>query len=103
MLVFTGYLLDIITTIKSLQWLKWVSVFRYASNAITVNEFTDLKLCQTNNTSICLINGEDILKDQKIDYLTSWDLWSNFVALGVMTFIYFALTYVQLLRIQKTK
>ncbi|CAF2413676.1 unnamed protein product [Rotaria sp. Silwood2] len=103
MLVFTGYLLDVTTTIEFLAWIKWVSIFRYASNAITVNEFTDLKLCQTNNTNICLINGEDILKDQKIDYSTTWDLWANFVALGVMTFVYFALTYVQLLRIQKTK
>ncbi|CAF0848152.1 unnamed protein product [Rotaria sp. Silwood1] len=103
MLVFTGYLLDVTTTIKFLAWIKWVSIFRYASNAITINEFTNLKLCQTNDTSICLINGEDILKDQKIDYLTKWDLWANFVALGVMTLIYFALTYVQLLRMRKTK
>ncbi|CAF1382761.1 unnamed protein product [Rotaria sordida] len=103
MLVFTGYLLDVTTTIKFLAWIKWVSIFRYASNAITVNEFTDLKLCQTNNTNICLINGEDILKDQKIDYSTTWDLWANFVALGIMIFVYFILTYVQLLRIQKAK
>ena len=103
MLVFTGYLVDVTTTLPFLRWIQWVSLFRYASDAITLNEFTNLTLCLTNTTDICNILGEDILKDQKIDYATSWDLWKNFLALLIMTLCFFAVTFIQLLRFQKTK
>ena len=99
MLVFTGYLVDITNVVKFLAWIKWISLFRYASNVITINEFTELKLCLKNNTKICLIKGENILDNNKIDYSTTWDLWKNFVALAAITFFFFALTFIQLLRL----
>lgn len=100
MLVFTGYLVDITNIVKFLAWIKWISLFRYASNVITINEFTDLKLCSMNNTNICTIKGEFILDNHKIDYSTTWDLWKNLVALAAITFFFFALTFIQLLRVQ---
>lgn len=99
MLVFTGYLVDLTNIVKFLSWIKWVSLFRYASNVITINEFTELKLCLTNNTNICLMKGEHILDNNKIDYDTTWDLWKNFVALAAITFFFFGLTYIQLARL----
>lgn len=100
MLVFTGYLVDITNVVKFLAWIKWISIFRYSSNLITINEFTDLKLCPVNNTNVCSIKGEFILDNNKIDYLTSWDLWKNLVALAAITFFFFALTFIQLVRVQ---
>ncbi|CAF4391867.1 unnamed protein product, partial [Rotaria magnacalcarata] len=96
MLVFTGYLVDLTNVVKFLAWIKWVSLFRYASNVITINEFTHLKLCLMNNASVCLMKGEHILDNHKIDYDTTWDLWKNFVALAAITFFFFALTFIQL-------
>jgi ATP-binding cassette subfamily G (WHITE) protein 2 len=100
MLVFTGFLVDVTNIVKFLAWIKWISLFRYASNVITINEFTQLKLCLINNTNICRINGEQILDNYKIDYLTTWDLWKNFVALAAITFFFFALAFIQLARVQ---
>ncbi|CAF1354086.1 unnamed protein product [Rotaria magnacalcarata] len=99
MLVFTGYLVDLTNVVKFLAWIKWVSLFRYASNVITINEFTHLKLCLMNNASVCLMKGEHILDNHKIDYDTTWDLWKNFVALAAITFFFFALTFIQLVRL----
>jgi len=100
MLVFTGYLVDITNVVKFLAWIKWISLFRYASNVITINEFTNLKLCSMNNTNHCSIKGEYVLDNYKIDYSTTWDLWKNFVALAAITFFFFGLTFIQLLRVQ---
>jgi len=103
LIAFSGYILEITSIVKFLAWIKWISIFRYAANILSINEFTNLTLCLTNNTNICPYKGEDILNDQKIDYLKSWDLWENFLALIIMTFVFFVLSYVQLLRIKKTK
>ena len=103
MLVFTGYLVDVATALPFLRWIQWMSLFRYASDALSYNEFTNLTLCSNNMTKTCHIKGETILKDQKIDHATSWDLNRNFVALTVMTLGCFALTFVQLLRFQKKR
>jgi ATP-binding cassette subfamily G (WHITE) protein 2 len=91
---------DVTNVVQFLAWIKWISLFRYASNVITINEFTKLKLCLMNNTTICSIKGEHILDNYKIDYSTSWDLWKNFVALTAIGLLFFALTFIQLLRVQ---
>jgi hypothetical protein len=38
--------------------------------------------------------------NNKIDYLTTWDLWKNFVALAAITFFFFALAFIRLARVQ---
>lgn len=103
MVMFAGLLLDINSVFNWLSWLEWVSVCRYASNALTINEFEGLRLCLPNNTLICPTTGEQILDDLNIDHAQSWDLWKNFVAMAVMTVFLFILAYIQLLRIKKTK
>ena len=101
MLVFTGYLVDLTNVVEFLAWIKWISLFRYASNVITINEFTQLKFCPMNKTSICSMKGEWILDNHRIDYETNWHLWKNLLALAVITFFFFTLTFIQLLRIQR--
>ncbi|CAF0913579.1 unnamed protein product [Rotaria sordida] len=104
MMVFGGFLVEVSSVIKYLSWIKWVSLFRYSMNIITINEFNGLQLCLNNNTNICPIDGIDIIHNiAHIEYETEWDLWKNFVALGSMTTILFLLTYIQLFRMKKTK
>ncbi|CAF1027601.1 unnamed protein product [Didymodactylos carnosus] len=103
MMVFGGFLVELNSVLSVLAWIKWVSIFRYASNSLHVNEFKGLKLCSINETSVCTFPGENILKERDIDYEQNWDLWKNFVALGAMAVILFILTYVQLVRIKKFK
>ena len=103
MLVFTGYLVDITNIVQFLAWIKWISLFRYASNVITINEFMDLKFCPMNKTSFCEMKGEWILDNHRIDYSTKWDLWKNLVALAGITFFFFYIDFYSIISITKTK
>jgi ATP-binding cassette subfamily G (WHITE) protein 2 len=104
MMVFGGFLVEISSVVQFLSWIKWISIFRYSINIININEFTGLQLCLKTNSSICPINGTDIIHNvAHIEYETQWDLWKNFIALGSMTIIFFILAYIQLLRMKKTK
>lgn len=103
MMVFGGFLVEISSIVSFLSWIKWVSIFRYSSNILTINEFDGLKLCLEDHPTICPINGTDIIHQSHIEFENAWDLWKNFVALILMTIIYFALAYFQLLRMKKTK
>lgn len=49
------------------------------------------------------ISGSDYLKDQGIDYDTTWDLWRNLVALGSISLIFLLATFLRLLRIGHLK
>jgi ATP-binding cassette subfamily G (WHITE) protein 2 len=104
MMVFGGFLVELSSVVSFLSWIKWISIFRYSINIITINEFSGLQYCLKNNTHICPVNGTDIIRSiAHIEYETQWDLWKNFVALGSMTIIFLFLAYVQLLRMKKTK
>ncbi|CAF3391299.1 unnamed protein product [Rotaria sp. Silwood1] len=102
-LVFSGYLVEIESVVIFLSWIKWISIFRYSTNIFSINEFSGLQLCLPNNTDICPVDGRKILKDQKIDYSSEWDLWKNFIALGGIMLGFLILTYIQLRRMKKTK
>jgi ATP-binding cassette subfamily G (WHITE) protein 2 len=104
MMVFGGFLVELSSVIDFLSWIKWISIFRYSINIVTINEFSDLQLCLKTNSTICPLNGTDVIHNiAHIEYENQWDLWKNFVALGSMTIIYFVLAYIQLLRMKKTK
>ena len=104
MMAFGGFLVELSSVIKFLLWIKWVSIFRYSYNIVNINEFIGLKLCSENGTVGCSINGTDILrKVVHVEYEFEWDLWKNFLALASMTLMFFLLTYIQLLRMKKTK
>ena len=102
-LVFGGFLVEISSVIRILQWIKHISIFRYGSTILSINEFTGLTFCVTNNSTICPRTGADVLHEMNIDYSTSWDLWKNFVALASIAVGFLLLAYVQLRRMKKTK
>jgi ATP-binding cassette subfamily G (WHITE) protein 2 len=102
-LVFSGFLVDVNSVVAFLSWIKWISIFRYSNNIFAINEFVGIKLCLSNDTNICPLDGLEILQQQNIEYSSEWDLWKNFVALGGMTAGFLILTYIQLRRMKKTK
>jgi ATP-binding cassette subfamily G (WHITE) protein 2 len=103
MFVFSGFLISLASVFDWLSWIQWISAFRYASNVLTINEFHHIQFCLANNTNICPTSGTDILQNKGLDYETDWHMWKYFFALTLMTITFFALAYIQLFRIKKTK
>ncbi|CAF1440836.1 unnamed protein product [Rotaria magnacalcarata] len=82
MMIFGGFLVVVSSVGKYLSWIKWVSLFRYAINIITINEFEGLEICPRNNPNNCTMSGTYVINnDAHIQYNNDWDLWYNFVAL----------------------
>jgi ATP-binding cassette subfamily G (WHITE) protein 2 len=103
MMLFSGFLIDLASIGAFLRWIQWISVFRYASNVLAINEFRNLTLCLSSQTDICLLTGEEVLSRRHISYATSWDLWKNILALLGIVGTFFIMAYIQLLRIKKFK
>ncbi|CAF4368013.1 unnamed protein product, partial [Adineta steineri] len=103
MMLFSGFLVDIQSIVSFLRWIQWISVFRYASNMLAINEFRNLTLCLSSHCDIGLMTGEDILSRRHISYSSTWDIWKNILALLLITITFFLMTYIQLLRIKKFK
>ncbi|CAF1318829.1 unnamed protein product [Rotaria sordida] len=103
MMVFSGFLIDLKSVFSFLQWLQWLSAFRYATNLLTINEFRHLKFCLANNTQICPLTGEQILIQHGIPYNNNWDMWRNLLALLIMIIIFLIMAFIQLLRMKKVK
>ncbi len=103
MMLFSGFLIDLRSIVSFLRWIQWISVFRYASNVLAINEFRNFTLCVSSHSDLCLITGEEILLQRHISYSTSWDIWKNILALLLITITFFILAYIQLLRIKKFK
>jgi hypothetical protein len=101
MMVVSGFLVDLDSIFSSLQWIKWISVIRYSSNLLTINEFKNLKFCLSNNTQICPLVGEQILTQRNISHNTDWDIWKNLLAISIIALAFFVLAFIQLLRIKK--
>lgn len=101
--LFSGYLVQIKTVVKGLQWIQYFSIFRYTINILSINEFRGLTFIYPNGTNIPPKTGEDVLAELEIDHETTWDLWKNFVALSSMALGFLALTYLQLRFMKKTK
>ena len=107
-LVFSGFLVDVGSVVSFLSWIRWLSIFRYSNNIFAINEFVGIDLCLSNDTNNCPFSGTDILntnvlEPQDIVYESNWTLWQNFVALAGITLSFLILTYIQLLRMKKTK
>ncbi|KAM7376942.1 hypothetical protein PAMA_013631 [Pampus argenteus] len=101
MMIFAGLLVNLPSIVSWLAWLKYLSIPRYGLAALQINEFTDLKFCQTpNSTSGFVCTGEDFLEQQGVDYST-WGLWQNHVALGIMTTCFLTIAYLKLRFIRK--
>lgn len=103
MMLFSGFIVDLLTVFKWLSWIQWLSACRYGSNVLIINEFQGLTFCLSNNTHICPVKGEQVIDDLNLAHGAPWDLWKNIVALIIMSIILLVLTYIQLIRIKKTK
>uniref|UniRef100_A0A8C1ZI03 ATP-binding cassette, sub-family G (WHITE), member 2a n=1 Tax=Cyprinus carpio TaxID=7962 RepID=A0A8C1ZI03_CYPCA len=105
MMIFSGLLVNLPSVVDWLNWLKYLSIPRYGLAALEINEFTGLTFCDKRNTSgvetqVCS-TGEDFLIEQGIDYST-WGLWHNHLALGIMTLIFLIIAYLKLRFIKKS-
>ncbi|CAF1585677.1 unnamed protein product, partial [Adineta steineri] len=103
MMVFSGFLIDLNSIFSFLRWIQWLSAFRYATNLLTINEFRNLTFCLSNNTQICPITGEEILKQRDITYTNNWDIWKNLLALSIMIIMFLSIAFIQLIRMKKVK
>jgi len=110
MMLFGGFLANIETILPWLAWMKWLSIFRYGINALSVNEMTGLELHGNvtvevwgfNVTTTMTYTGDDYFTDQGIPS-GPWGLWQNIVAMFSITLAFFILSYIQLRRINKYK
>ncbi|KAK5875484.1 hypothetical protein CesoFtcFv8_026563 [Champsocephalus esox] len=104
MMIFAGLLVNLPSIASWLAWLKYFSIPRYGLAALQVNEFTGLKFCGSINTTNfppgIACTGEEFLDNQGVDWST-WGLWQNHVALGVMTFCFLTIAYLKLRFIRK--
>uniref|UniRef100_A0A8C1XF50 ATP-binding cassette, sub-family G (WHITE), member 2a n=1 Tax=Cyprinus carpio TaxID=7962 RepID=A0A8C1XF50_CYPCA len=93
MMIFSGLLVNLPSVVDWLNWLKYLSIPRYGLAALEINEFTGLTFLSTLR--------EDFLIEQGIDYST-WGLWHNHLALGIMTLIFLIIAYLKLRFIKKS-
>lgn len=103
MMIFSGLLVNLPSIADWLAWLRYFSIPRYGLSALQINEFRGLKFCNAGNATLppgISCTGEDFLTNQGIDYST-WGLWQNHVALGVMTLIFLTIAYLKLRFIKK--
>ncbi|XP_042606163.1 broad substrate specificity ATP-binding cassette transporter ABCG2-like [Cyprinus carpio] len=104
MMIFSGLLVNLPSVADWLNWLKYFSIPRYGLAALEINEFTGLKFCDMTNVSSTLVEvcttGEGFLSKQGITY-SSWGLWQNHLALGIMTLIFLIIAYLKLRFIKK--
>ncbi|XP_033110127.1 broad substrate specificity ATP-binding cassette transporter ABCG2-like [Anneissia japonica] len=98
MAIFAGLFVNISSLPSWLQWLQYLSLFRYSLNTLTINELTGLIFCDSVSNSSSPENcmtGEQYMDKQGIDYST-WGLWQNQMALGIMALSLMTLAYIQL-------
>ncbi|KAM3857476.1 broad substrate specificity ATP-binding cassette transporter ABCG2-like [Diretmus argenteus] len=104
MMIFAGMLVNIPSIPTWLAWLKYFSIPRYGLSALQINEFVGLDFCNGYNSSIrppgLICTGEEFLVQQGVDFST-WGLWQNHLALGLMTCCFLTIAYLKLRFIKK--
>ncbi|MBN3270613.1 ABCG2 protein, partial [Polyodon spathula] len=98
MMVFGGFLVNLNAMLNWLSWLKWISIFRYGLNALTINEMKG-QLFYSNTSTI---TGEAYMDQQGIDY-SPWAFWQNEVALISISCFCMVFSYIQLWRVNRWK
>ncbi|KAK3754262.1 hypothetical protein RRG08_050926 [Elysia crispata] len=101
MMLFSGLLINVGDLSPVIQWLKYLSIFRYGLCALDINELKDHDFCNSNGT-FC-VSGNGYLDTQNIDYDSDFDLWINLIAMAAMAVIFLILAYIQLRRVKKLK
>nr|XP_018669244.1 ATP-binding cassette sub-family G member 2-like [Ciona intestinalis] len=121
MMLTGGFLANTGSLLDWIEWIKYVSIFRYGTNALTVNEMSGLVFidnrtypgfdptssqpCISTITQGLIPNcttGEAYMQIQGIEYGV-WGLWVNILALGCMCIGFLFLAYVQMRRVNKFK
>ncbi|KAL4240249.1 ATP-binding cassette sub- G member 2 [Mactra antiquata] len=95
MMVFSGLLVNLDSIPDFLEWLKYLSIFRYSLNALSINELKGMNFTRSSEKEECA-TGNDYLMTQGIAFDTDWDLWVNYVAMGVMSVGFLILAYLRL-------
>lgn len=94
MMVFSGLLVNLDSVPDFLEWLKYISIFRYSLTALSINELKDMTFTPSANETC--ITGNEYLDLQGINYHTNWDLWVNYVALSIISVGFLILAYLRL-------
>ncbi|CAK8686948.1 unnamed protein product [Clavelina lepadiformis] len=121
MMLFGGFLANTESLLDWLAWIKYVSIFRYGINALTVNEMKGLVFIDNSSypgfnissPTPCLstidhtlipkcTTGETYMDMQGIPYGV-WETWENLVLLGSIAVGFLLLAYIQMRRVNKFK
>lgn len=103
MMFFAGLLINLSSMSGWISWMKNLSIVHFTVNALLINEIKNKTFIASDSSRSFDISGSDYLKEQNIDFETSWDLWKNMVALGAMSLLLLFLTFIRLLRIGHLK
>ncbi|XP_033887650.2 broad substrate specificity ATP-binding cassette transporter ABCG2-like [Acipenser ruthenus] len=98
MMVFGGFLVNLNAMLNWMSWLKWISIFRYGLNALTINEMKGQLFYSNTSTT----TGEEYMDQQGIDY-SPWAFWQNEVALISISCVCMVFAYIQLWRVNRWK
>ncbi|KAL5017917.1 hypothetical protein ScPMuIL_003639 [Solemya velum] len=101
MMIFSGLLVNLDSVVEWLAWIKWLSIFRYGINALSINEMKDMTFHRYDNKTQNCPTGNQYLDLQGISYETEWDLWVNVVALVGISLVSMTGAYIQLRRMKK--
>ncbi|KAL5112284.1 Broad substrate specificity ATP-binding cassette transporter ABCG2 [Taenia crassiceps] len=120
MMTFGGFLLNVVSA-WWLGWCRYFSIFWYALSAMSINEMQELQFCPKVTTSSpppheaftspfasdnltkspSCVSGNEFLRSRGMSFDSSWQVWSNLLALFVIAFVAFFLCYFRL-RFTKT-
>ncbi|XP_072039148.1 broad substrate specificity ATP-binding cassette transporter ABCG2-like [Amphiura filiformis] len=98
--LFAGFLINIQSLPSWLAWLEYLSMARYSYKILSINELKDEVFCYPPPSNLSCITGNYYLESQGIDYST-WGLWQNFMAMGIIGTGVYIITYFKLRTIPK--
>ncbi|KFP06285.1 ATP-binding cassette sub-family G member 2, partial [Calypte anna] len=101
MIIFSGLLVNLTSIMSWLSWLKYFSIPRYGLTHTTTSRDVSRYFRLTEFLNVCVLicrwcTGEEYLKNQGIDFTSSWGLWQNHLALACMTVIFLTIAYLKL-------
>ncbi|XP_064611207.1 broad substrate specificity ATP-binding cassette transporter ABCG2-like isoform X2 [Liolophura sinensis] len=103
MMLFGGLLVNLESMGPGLSWLKYLSIFSYGLEALSLNELTDMTFCTYRNGTNDCVTGEQYLDKQGILHGSLWKLWEKELALTIICLGCMLIAYAQLRRIPKLK
>ncbi|XP_065904848.1 broad substrate specificity ATP-binding cassette transporter ABCG2-like isoform X2 [Dysidea avara] len=104
-MIFGGFFVSLNTVPSWVTWLQWFSYFKYTYAILLENELenTEFTYCGRYNGTVCLFTtveeGNDYLENLNF---RQYNIYWNFLGLGLLALALFILTYIFLLRIKKT-